>query len=336
MSSANFRDIAVRGDVSKAERLFRAAVSAFCSLTRPSRRDATQLDDLTLPLFDMVSLDSRRYVAAALSECEIVPMELVRRLCDEPVSVCAPLLVRSRALGDTDLIALIGKHGVSHARAIARRPILNMAISHLAKALEGAVSAQPDTSPAVQSPSPPQAPVEATAMGTGRDRQPAEEIRHRLRMMMRPEFDGYEGATVRPVAGPACFAKLRDTAMTGNLTFFQTALADALKLNFRTARTITETSSHSPLMVALRALELSEEQAFLIACAVLPRQFAHPEAIRLFLDRYRALAHDMALERVRGWKVEMVATWINENVHAPRAGNSDRRADDAANAALRA
>ena len=336
VSSADFREIAVSGDVGKAERLFRAAVSAFCSLTRPSRRDATQLDDLTLPLFDMVSVESRRYVAAALSECEIAPMELVRRLCDEHVSVCAPLLVRSRALGDVDLIALIGKHGVSHARAIARRPILNLAISHLAKALEGAVSAQPAPVAASEPASGPDASADATLAGTGRRGQASEEIRHRLRMMMRPEFDGYEGATIRPIAEPSCFAKLRDTAMTGNLTFFQTALADALKLNFRTARTITETSSHSPLMVALRALDLSEEQAFLVASAVSPQQFPHPEAIRLFLDRYRALGHDMALERVRGWKVEMVATWINENVHAPRPGNSDRPATGTADGRLRA
>lgn len=337
VSSADFREIAVRSDVGKAERLFRAAVSAFCSLTRPSRRDATQLDDLTLPLFDMVSVDSRRYVAAALSECEIAPMELVRRLCDEPVAVCAPLLVRSRVLGDVDLIALIGKHGVSHARAIARRPILNAAISHLARALEGAVSAQP----AWDEPSEPQAAPESPVVDADHpasvvSTRAVDEIRNRLRSMMRPASDDYEGALIRPVNEPACFGKLRDTAMTGNLTFFQTALADALKLNFRTARTITETSSHSPLMVALRALELGEEQAFVIASAVFPRQFPHPEAIRLFLDRYRAQSHDMALERVRGWKVEMVATWINENVHAPRAVNSDRPAVDTSDWQLRA
>ena len=175
--------------------LFRAAVSAFCSLTRPSRRDAIQLDDLTLPLFDMVSVDSRRYVAAALSECEIAPMLLVRRLCDEPVSVCAPLLVRSRVLGDVDLIALIGKHGLPHARAIARRPILNLAISRLAQALEGAVSWQTDkTAPAV----PPPGSQPSTGSAIDRRERAADQIREQLRMMMRPELDGYQGATLRP------------------------------------------------------------------------------------------------------------------------------------------
>ena len=45
----------MRADHGKAERLFRAAVTAFCSLTRPSRREIAQLEDLTLPLYDSVS-----------------------------------------------------------------------------------------------------------------------------------------------------------------------------------------------------------------------------------------------------------------------------------------
>jgi len=135
VSSSDFRQIAIRTESGKAERLFRAAVSAFCSLTRPSRREIAQLEDLTLPLFDSVSVESRRYVAAALSECEYAPTALVRRLCEEPVDVCAPLIVRSRVLSDIDLIALIGRHGIAHARVIGRRPDLNPTIAELVKAL---------------------------------------------------------------------------------------------------------------------------------------------------------------------------------------------------------
>ena len=112
MSSSDFRQITIKGETLKAERLFRAAVSAFCSLTRPSRREIAQLEDLTLPLFDFVSVESRRYVAAALSECQYAPATLVRRLADETVDIAAPLLIRSNALSDIDLIALIGRHGL--------------------------------------------------------------------------------------------------------------------------------------------------------------------------------------------------------------------------------
>ncbi len=126
----------MRTEAGKAERLFRAAVSAFCSLTRPSRREIAQLEDLTLPLFDDVSVESRRYVAAALSECEYAPAALIRRLCEEPVDVAAPLLIRSPALSDVDLIALIGRHGLPHARAIARRRDLNPTIADLIRELQ--------------------------------------------------------------------------------------------------------------------------------------------------------------------------------------------------------
>ncbi|MGX5840578.1 hypothetical protein ACWGTI_07650 [Mesorhizobium sp. ArgA1] len=331
MSASDFRQIAIRTESGKAERLFRAAVSAFCSLTRPSRREIAQLEDLTLPLFDSVSVESRRYVAAALSECEYAPAALVRRLCDEPVDVCAPLLVRSRALSDIDLIALIGRHGLPHARAIARRKDLHPTIAQLIKALEKPTLVrvrQPEpiakapgdsAEPAAAAPSPPKLPGSA-----------AESARHRLRAMMLAEG---EATSVNPFVGSATYGKLRETALTGNAAFFQTALADALDIEFSRARALTEQSSYVSLLAALRALDLSEDRAFLIAVAVYPREFPHPQAIRIFLDRYRLLHHDAALEKLRGWKAETLSRAVSGN--APVAANADQ-AQDGKKASLKA
>lgn len=299
-------------------------MSAFCSLTRPSRREIAQLEDLTLPLFDSVSVESRRYVAAALSECEYAPAALVRRLCEEPVDVCAPLLVRSRALSDIDLIALIGRHGLPHARAIARRKDLNPTIAQLIKALEKptlvrvrqpepiAEVAGDSAESAPAAPSPPKLPGSA-----------AENARRRLRWMMLAEG---EATSVNPFVGSATYGKLRETALTGNAAFFQTALADALDIDFSTARALTEQSSYLSLLAALRALDLSEDRAFLITVAVYPREFPHPQAIRIFLDRYRLLHHEAALEKLRGWKAETVSRAVRGN--APVAANADQTPDD--------
>ncbi|MER8747126.1 MULTISPECIES: hypothetical protein [unclassified Mesorhizobium] len=323
MSASDFRQIAIRTESGKAERLFRAAVSAFCSLTRPSRREIAQLEDLTLPLFDSVPVESRRYVAAALSECEYAPAALVRRLCEEPVDVCAPLLVRSRALGDIDLIALIGRHGLPHARAIARRKDLNPTIAQLIKALEKptlvrvrqpepiADVAGADAEAAAAAPSAPKLPGSA-----------AETARRRLRSMMLAEG---EATSVNPFAGSATYSKLRETALTGNAAFFQTALADALDIDFSTARSLTEHSSYVSLLAALRALDLSEDRAFLIVVAVYPREFPHPQAIRIFLDRYRLLHHEAALDKVRGWKAETLSRAVRGNT--PVAANGDQAPD---------
>jgi uncharacterized protein (DUF2336 family) len=298
-------------------------VSAFCSLTRPSRREIAQLEDLTLPLFDSVSVESRRYVAAALSECEYAPAALVRRLCEEPVDVCAPLIVRSRALSDIDLIALIGRHGLPHARAIARRKDLNPTIAQLIKALEKPTLVrvrQPGPIAQVAGDS-----AESAPAAPSRPRPPgsaAESARRRLRSMMLAEG---EATSINPFVGSATYGKLRETALTGNAAFFQTALADALDIDFSTARALTEPSSYVSLLAALRALDLSEDRAFLITVAVYPREFPHPQAIRIFLDRYRVLHHEAALEKLRGWKAETLSRSVRGN--APAAANADQAPD---------
>lgn len=318
MSSSDFRQIAIKGEARKAERLFRAAVSAFCSLTRPSRREIAQLEDLALPLFDMVPVESRRYVAAALSECESAPKALVDRLCAEPVDIAAPLLVRSKALTDIDLIALIGRHGLPHARAIARRTGLNQTIAHLIRALERRAPAN-----LVPSPEPDGQALITDDENSVNPGGAADNVRRRLRSMMLPTGnDGDHEPTE-----DSRYAKLSAAALTGNPAFFQAALANALDMDAASARSVTDTSSHAVLLAALRALDLAEERAFLIAAAVFPGHFAHAEAIRLFLERYRALDRDTALDRVRNRRIEAAALSVTRNAQPPLADNAARPAN---------
>ena len=329
MSSSDFRQIAIRTEAGKAERLFRAAVSAFCSLTRPSRREIAQLEDLTLPLFAEVSVESRRYVAAALSECEYAPAALVRRLAEEPVEVAAPLLTRSNALSDIDLIALIGRHGLPHARAIARRKELNPTIADLIRALEKPTLVKTRPPETVT----PLAPVKPAPAALPEERSAAageaeENARRRLRSMMRPAG---EGMAVNLFLGQPAYVKLRETALTGNAAFFQTALADALDIDFATARSVTEQSGYAALLAALRALDLSEDRAFLIAVAVYPVEFPHPQAIRLFLDRYRLLHREAALDKVRAWKAETLSRAIRGNT--AETAPAERQASNSASSA---
>jgi uncharacterized protein (DUF2336 family) len=310
VSSSDFRQIAIRTEAGKAERLFRAAVSAFCSLTRPSRREIAQLEDLTLPLFDEVSVESRRYVAAALSECDYAPTALVRRLAEEPVEIAAPLLARSDALSDIDLIALIGRHGLPHARAIARRKELNPTIADLIRALERPTLVMTRPPETVTRLAPKPEPMTKAGADRPAPGEATENARRRLRSMMRPTD---ESADINTFLGQPAYVKLRETALTGNAAFFQTALADALEIDFATARSVTAQSSYAALLAALRALDLSEDRAFLIAVAVYPGEFPHPQAIRLFLDRYRLLHREAALDKVRAWKAEALSRAIRGN-----------------------
>ncbi len=292
MSSSDFRHIAVKDETGKADRLFRAAISAFCSLTRPSRREIDQLEDLALPLFDSVSVESRRFASAALSECQRAPAALVRRLSDETVDIAAPLLIRSSALSDVDLIALIGRHGLPHARAIARRPGLNKTIAQLAKALASSAPSLNDPAETDQQPRSASndmaAPVENPSN--------ADRIRSRLRTMMRPAAETYSPMNERPdVRGD--FATLRSAALAGDHSLFQAAVAQGLGIELSHAKSLAE--DYDGLAIALRALDLNEEQAFLIVAVLDPGAFRNVDAIRAFLENYRAGQPDTAQLRIK-------------------------------------
>jgi uncharacterized protein (DUF2336 family) len=306
VSSSDFRQITIRSDALKAERLFRAAVSAFCSLPRPSRRETAQLEDLALPLFDLVTVESKRYVAAALSECPYPPPALVRRLCDESVDIAAPLLIRSAALSDIDLIALIGRHGYGHARAIGRRRELNPAIARLVAALERkVVPLRPrETEPTArrQTDRPPVASAPAdTAAAEPAPGEAAEETRRRLRTMMRP------ASTLDSASKPSArmpYDRLRETVLSGHAAFFQTVLADALDKDFADVRDVSEDPSYAWLLDALRLLDVDDEKAFLVTAALYPSLFGDLQAIRLFLLRYAAISREEARQRVALWRSE--------------------------------
>lgn len=332
VASSDFHQIAASGGPSRAERLFRASVSAFCSLTRPTRREIAQLEDLTLPLFDLVSVESRRFVAAALSECKSAPAGLVRRLADESVEIAAPLLIRSEVLTDIDLIALIGRHGLPHGRAIVRRAQLHPTIAKLVAALE----AKQHRQPAIEEPMdhmsqsvellPEAAPLPAMPDRRAIKVDPGaalESAHRRLRAIML-EADA-ESSSLDPFGRVVAYRRLRDTALTGNQIFFQTALADTFSLDMATAGSIVQPSSYAPLMTALRALDLEEEKALLIVSAAYGSQFGNAEAIRLFLMRYRLLEQDAALERVRGWGARSAQPIVDSELQqnaANRGGNS--------------
>jgi uncharacterized protein (DUF2336 family) len=298
-ASQDFRHIAEKGAASRADRLFRAAISAFCALTRPSRRDIIQLEELCLQLYDCVSEDSRRYVSAVLSECPAAPASLVRRLADERIEIAAPLLLKSPALQDVDLIALVGRRGASHARVIIQRKDLTPATAGL---------------------------IEQALLARQRLAKPgiAEAAREALRDMMRPAqtadavSSGQDGAApTKPV-----YEKLRATALTGSLSFFETALAEALEIEGNQARSIVEASDKRDLSRVLKALRLIPEQAFMLVAATFPSGFGHAQAIQSFVSRYEAISLEEAAATLRLYQADAVFANLSRRL----AGNGNASA----------
>lgn len=260
----------------KPERLLRASVTAFCSLPRPTRREIQQLDDLAVPLLGSASDDCLRYIAAALSDLPHAPPTLIRRLADYPVDISAPILMRSPVLTSIDLVALIGRHGVPHARAIAGRKGLDDRIAYLIQSLGVLEESSPDK---------------------------AEETRRQLRAMMRPAT----GTSPRHVKlhwenDPGLYRNLRSTALAAAPALFETALAGALDIPASKVREILATGRIAELIVTFRALSFSAEQAFLLVHTLRPGQFHHPRATTAFLEEFETLSVKDATAIVDKWR----------------------------------
>ncbi|EKF19790.1 hypothetical protein NA2_05598 [Nitratireductor pacificus pht-3B] len=292
MSSAIFRELASGGDAYKPERVFRAAVSAFAALARPTAGEIVRLDDLTLPLLPRVPVETRRYAAAALCECNTPPPRLLRRLCEEPIDISAPLLVRSMALTDVDLIGLIAQHGLPHARLIGRRANLNPAIAALIRA----ISALHDETPGGTAADGPQP--------SSRLDMPEQAVREKLRAMMRdaakpdvlPLTDN-AGSDGRQTA-----MELSAAALSGDDAAFASILADKLGVSIDRARLIIGFAMPSELMTALRLLGLDAAEALLITAAHFPAQLSDRATIRLFVARYGAISAELAKTRLQRWR----------------------------------
>lgn len=292
-ASQDFRHLAQKQDVGRSDRLFRAAITAFCALTRPSRREVVQLEELCLQLYDGVSAESLRFVAAALCEIPLAPASLVRRLADEPIEIAAPLLLRSGVLTEIDLVAIIGRHGASHARVVAQRKSLTEPVAALVEKAGASIAEK------------------------SRAGQAAERTRESLRGMMRPSRIATQ--VEHDLSAPSFYEKLRATALTGSLPFFQTALADALEIEYKQARSIVSAPDKLELSRILKALGLSQEQAFLLVSATFPAGFGHPAAIREFLDRYEAISAEEAVAAVRLFQADAVYSGIADRL--PGNGN---------------
>lgn len=317
MSISDFRQIALRGEEGRAERLFRASVSAYCALTRPTRRNASQLDDLTLPLYEQVSVEARRYVAAALSECRRAPVLLVRRLANEPIEISAPVLMRSPVLTDFDLVSLIAHHGIAHARAIAGRAKLNPAIGRLIRALEAATSSSERvalTEETEKVPSLEEEIILSPSLEPSRPGGQAEETRARLRAMMAV---GGEAQPTLSGSGrqseSAIHDRLRKTALTGIPSLFQTALADLADIDFTQAAPLSLRARRRSLVLVLRGLGLNAEQAFLLVCAVDPNAHPNAESIRLFVENFNLTRVEAGREEIRRLRADSIAAVLRRS-----------------------
>ncbi|MHC5230912.1 DUF2336 domain-containing protein [Brucella sp. LJL56] len=309
----------------KADDLLAAAISAFAGITRPGRQDMQQLEDLALPLLQCASTRGKRHAANALAQLEDAPRRLILALADEPVEISAPILLRSPLLRPADLIEIIGKNGLAHARAIARRqsgdallqgvlrsfadPVIDRTLT-LQENLAN-IEAEPLERPDVP---------DLSAASTPLMKEDSSE--RLARALQQPFFEA--GA----ITGSQ---HLIDTALLIDSQFFRNALADALDLSFERSDAIIGQWPDSHLPIALKALGLSPAECYLVMTAILGPIDTNRDSLREFVHIYRSIDREKAMALVRRWKAEDMSAMLRGKLREMAESEDDTPLVDAAN-----
>lgn len=309
--SSDFRRLETPRDGSRTCQLFRASASAFASLSRPTKTEIQQFQDLSLALYDRAPEAARRHAAVMIAGNAFAPRELVLKLANEPVGISAPVLAKSPLIKARDIPPLIARHGLPHARILAQRADLEAPLRALLSVFirQGErADAQPgepvETAETVEV-------AEAAPARTGtssrRESRPlegqtAESIRGALRGAMAANSGRPMLPASMPVAHKAPQSRLQPTALMDNPAFFITALADTIDVPFARVSAVLQEEGKAGLIMALRSVPLLAEEAFVIAAALWPGDFAGRPAVARFLDRYRHTTIDAARDRVARWR----------------------------------
>src|SRR5581483_11537809 len=94
-----------------------------------SVQERALITDILEKLIREVSLDIRRRLAVKLAEAPGTPRELAVLLANDEIDIASPILLKSRALADLDLIEIVRNRSTQHLLAIAMRRDLSTAVA---------------------------------------------------------------------------------------------------------------------------------------------------------------------------------------------------------------
>lgn len=101
----------------------------FATAPGHGRSEIEAFDGVLLKLAADMEAEVRAELSGRMADAERPPMGLVRTLAADEADVAAPLLIRSTALGEADLLALARHRGQEHLRLISRRSDLTVAVA---------------------------------------------------------------------------------------------------------------------------------------------------------------------------------------------------------------
>lgn len=115
-------EVAREGSSDKRRDLLRDITDVF--MTQPDRYTSTELqhfDVIMSRVTEQVETALRREIAEKLADVPTAPRGLIKQLAGDEISVAEPVLKRSKALTEDDLVRIIRQRGKEHMKAITQR-----------------------------------------------------------------------------------------------------------------------------------------------------------------------------------------------------------------------
>jgi uncharacterized protein (DUF2336 family) len=94
-------------------------------------KEMVLFDEVLSTLAGEMESEVQAELAGRMADADRAPAGLIRTLAAAPIDVAAPLLSRSRALGEAELLDLVSTQGQAHLRAVSSRGDLTHAVSDM-------------------------------------------------------------------------------------------------------------------------------------------------------------------------------------------------------------
>ena len=323
-SSDDLADVNQRSRSARHDRLFRASASAFSCITRPTQRQAKQFEEIALSLYEQVADDTLRYVGALLSNDANAPKPLVMRIAHEPVSISAPLLLRSPVLATADLVLLISNGGIPHARTIGQRANLDPTLRDLLAILNR--RAVPQTN----------LPEEPGGPANPQQDSRAKSVRDQLRATLAAnETNLILPVECTPESPTTDHERLIEAALASDPSALVSELARRMSVDQAMVSKLINSPGYLHLVVMLKSLSLGTGDAFAIVAAVSSPRLSGKDAVRLFVERYRTFDLQAAKDRLSDWRaLSTIDTDCGQSPVAFTGGQSVEFSDTSAQIAM--
>ena len=270
------------------------ATRRFCGMDDYDQLGRNQFKEAFYALIGSVSHDTKVRVSKMLAQNGIAPRAAAFYLAFEDLEIAKPVLESIRLLGQLDLVQIVEKAPISHARVVATRPDLGRAmISRLRKFGDDEIEAGLDTNFAIAKP------VEIQVVGTKGPKLSKRRITYSVERTSAPDQKGSANETaqqsllaaasrggrlkgsqaaIQPkpavkvaTSSKLSFAKrLEEAALHKNRQSMAVAMQDEFKLAMKTCHQVLEDKSGDTLAVLMKAAEIPSEIANRITLPTFP------------------------------------------------------------------